>query len=296
MAERKPLYLTLQQNVGIQMPATASAIGIDLVTGKQIYYNPSSVAWVDQSAFTGSISGTVAGNPFIVAGPNIRTHYNSLGQWEFTGSNYFTETALNKISTTGSVAMTYLSASTGGEVTGSFKVNGGITGSITKLIDGSNYLIASGAVSLTTTSFGAVNILVHEDSGNYTPVLSFSGGGTPTYASQTGMYYKIGKIVQVNFALALSNLGVATGDVHMINLPFTSHASNDGAGSGQVIVFKNVNNSNRVSSITAYIGSNDVKASLYAIGTPAVNSTTLTNANLTNTTQLSGSLYYIANA
>ena len=39
------------------------------------------------SRITGSLSGTVAGNPFIVAGPNVTTKYNSLGQWEVTGSS-----------------------------------------------------------------------------------------------------------------------------------------------------------------------------------------------------------------
>lgn len=77
---------------------------------------------------TGSLSGTLAGNPFVVAGPNITTNYNSLGQWEITGSavNYFTEIALNSIATTGSVAMTYLSASTGAEITGSLAQGLGI--------------------------------------------------------------------------------------------------------------------------------------------------------------------------
>ena len=36
------------------------------------------------------------------------------------GTNFFTEIALDQIQTTGSVAMTYLSSSTGGEITGSF--------------------------------------------------------------------------------------------------------------------------------------------------------------------------------
>jgi len=35
---------------------------------------------------TGSIKNTAAGNPFIVAGSGITTNYNSLGQWEVTGS------------------------------------------------------------------------------------------------------------------------------------------------------------------------------------------------------------------
>jgi len=80
---------------------------------------------------TGSISGTVAGNPFIVAGSNITANYNSLGQWEITGSggggsNFFTELTLNSIATTGSVAMTYLSSSSGAEITGSFILSSSI--------------------------------------------------------------------------------------------------------------------------------------------------------------------------
>jgi hypothetical protein len=35
---------------------------------------------------TGSLSGTVDGNPFIVGGSGITTNYNSSGQWEITGS------------------------------------------------------------------------------------------------------------------------------------------------------------------------------------------------------------------
>ena len=35
---------------------------------------------------TGSISGTIGGNSFIAAGPNITANYNSSGQWEITGS------------------------------------------------------------------------------------------------------------------------------------------------------------------------------------------------------------------
>lgn len=38
------------------------------------------------TGFTGSLSGTIGGLPFIVGGPNITASYNSLGQWEITGS------------------------------------------------------------------------------------------------------------------------------------------------------------------------------------------------------------------
>lgn len=38
------------------------------------------------TGFTGSLSGTIGGLPFIVGGPNITASYNSLGQWAITGS------------------------------------------------------------------------------------------------------------------------------------------------------------------------------------------------------------------
>lgn len=39
------------------------------------------------TGFTGSLSGTIGGLPFIVGGPNITASYNYLGQWVLTGSN-----------------------------------------------------------------------------------------------------------------------------------------------------------------------------------------------------------------
>ena len=38
------------------------------------------------TGFTGSLSGTIGGLPFIVGGPNITANYNALGQWVLTGS------------------------------------------------------------------------------------------------------------------------------------------------------------------------------------------------------------------
>jgi hypothetical protein len=99
---------------------------------------------------TGSISGTVAGNnPFIIAGSNITANYNSLGQWEITGSggggtNFFTEIALDSIETTGSVAMTFLSASTGAAITGSITQGAGNTASGASSFARGNTTVASG--------------------------------------------------------------------------------------------------------------------------------------------------------
>ena len=72
---------------------------------------------------TGSISGTYAGDPFLVAGPNVTVNYNTLGQWAITssaaGTNIWAELDSTHISTTSSAAMAHLSASLGAEITGS---------------------------------------------------------------------------------------------------------------------------------------------------------------------------------
>ena len=52
--ERKPLYLTLDSTKQFELSTTASAVGIDLNTGKQIYYNTSSLDWATQETITAS--------------------------------------------------------------------------------------------------------------------------------------------------------------------------------------------------------------------------------------------------
>ena len=74
--ERKPLYLTLDSTKQFELPNTASAVGIDLNTGKQIYYNTSSLGWAYQETYSGSnaifgdITGSnlrLTGNPGVIA-------------------------------------------------------------------------------------------------------------------------------------------------------------------------------------------------------------------------------------
>lgn len=217
--ERKPLYLTLDSIKQFELPNTASAVGIDLNTGKQLYYNTSSNNWSIQSSFTGSV---------------------------------------------------------------------------TKLTDGSDYLIASGAVTLTTTSLGAVKVHVFEESGNWTPALSFSGVNTGhTYSSQAGRYYKIGRNIIANFAISLSALNGASGNVFLVNLPFTSETAGDGTGDGIIPAYKNLNNADKVSGIRMHLGSATTKADVYHSSNPEIQSQYLTNVNLTDTTQLTGSVRYI---
>lgn len=220
--ERRLLEVNLNKIHSNELPDTASAVGLDLNIGTQVYFNTGSLSWQTQTGFSGSL---------------------------------------------------------------------------TKLTDGSDYLIASGAVSLITTSLGAVKILVHEDAGNWTPVLSLSNGTSlPTLSSTAGRYYKIGRHVTLNFALTVDTLN-GTGNVTLINLPFLSETSNDGAGAGSVPEYVNINNSNQVSGISIHVKSNTTTADLFHVSNKNTASEALLDTNLTESptgTQLTGSFYYIA--
>jgi len=53
--QSKPLLINLEvNNKAYDLPTTASAVGIDLNTGKQLYYNTSSLGWTNQETITAS--------------------------------------------------------------------------------------------------------------------------------------------------------------------------------------------------------------------------------------------------
>ena len=67
--ERRPLFVPNESSKAV-ISSSVDISGSVVVTG----------------GITGSIKNTVAGNPFIAAGANITTTYNSLGQWVITGT------------------------------------------------------------------------------------------------------------------------------------------------------------------------------------------------------------------
>ena len=231
--ERKPLYLTLDSTKQFELPNTASAVGIDLNTGKQIYYNTSSLGWVTQETFSGSNA-----------------------------------------------------------------IFGNITGSLTVINASTPYLVGSGAVILSTASNGQVKILVSQDSGFWTPAFTFATpANSPTYSSQAGSYYKIGRQVTANFTIGLSDKGSSTGYISLVGLPFTSDtgANGAGAGAGVVVAFANIaGGGHSVSSISATVGSATTSASLYYTRDVVTDALRFHDGNLTNTTQLTGSITYIS--
>jgi len=79
----------------------------------------------------------------------------------------------------------------------------------------------------------------------------------------------------------------------LVDLPFTSETAGDGTGDGIIPAYKNLNNADKVSGIRMHLGSATTKADVYHSSNPEIESQYLTNVNLTNTTQLTGSVRYI---
>lgn len=109
------------------------------------------------SGITGSLQFTDnSSTPFIISGPDIAVNYNALGQWEISGSeaNFFTSPSNQVVRTTGSLEATYLSASTGAQLTGSLQVLGGITGSLSGTSAGNPFIVAGPNVTANYNSLG----------------------------------------------------------------------------------------------------------------------------------------------
>lgn len=254
-----------------------------------------------RNQISGSIFNTAAGLPYLTSSNSNLTMFQNHGtmQLEITssaGGNNKQIQYNNNSLFAGVPSLTYDGSTLQG--TGSFSgtFSGSLTGSLSMINASTPYLVGSGAVSLSTASNGQVKILVSQDSGTWTPAFTFDTiNDAHTYSSQAGRYYKIGRSVTANFAISLSSLGTSTGNVSLVNLPFVSEGGVDGSGAGNIIVFKNIANGvNRVVSIGAYVGSNTTSASLYRASAVGTDATTLTDSNLTNTTQLTGSITYIS--
>ena len=122
--ERKPLYITIPNIHQFELPTTASAGGVDLNTGRNLYYNTSSLAWVPQETFSGSSAtlGDITGSNLRLTG-NPGKIVNEVGPLTISSSV--------GITTTGSIIFSGSRSSNGTEqssvlVDGDIFVSGGI--------------------------------------------------------------------------------------------------------------------------------------------------------------------------
>jgi hypothetical protein len=125
-----------------------------------------------------------------------------------------------------------------------------------------------------STNAGADVLTV--ESGTWTPALGTMTGGPPTYAVQSGRYYKIGNICFMSFRLKLSAKNGVTGNVNITGLPFVvasatflqsgsyaSYASGVSLNSGEVLGFSTISNTNQMQviyrAVTGTVAATDTK-------------------------------------
>ena len=115
------------------------------------------------------------------------------------------------------------------------------TGGTLILRGGSTTATGTGiAFPATQSASSDANTLDDYEEGSWTPTLTFNGGSTGiTYSTRTGKYVKIGRFVQAQFRITLSNKGSSTGSAKVEGLPFPVRDEYGGACFGYVGAMNN---------------------------------------------------------
>ena len=131
----------------------------------------------------------------------------------------------------------------------------------------------------TQSASADANTLDDYEEGTWTPTILFGGNGVgQSYTFQLGAYTKIGRMVQLNFFVLLSNKGSSTGAMSLGGAPFSPTSYFSGA--------VDVHN-------TTYTG----QYVMYGFGLTQVTEggtqTNLTNSNASNSSVITGTINYI---
>ena len=145
-------------------------------------------------------------------------------------------------------------------------------------------LYLSGGVYLGGT--GSANQLDDYEEGTWTPTLQVNNSTTGiTYASRSGSYTKVGRMVTLLCDVTISNKGSNTGAVAIANFPFVAGdtlSSTSFNGTGFTGIWENLNTT--TSSITCWVSQGGTTAGVWrAIGSGSTSMVTLTDADLLNT-------------
>lgn len=129
--EKKPLLIRIPgEKEPNELPISASAVGYDVNTGNYIYYSTGSDNWV-------AVPSTTVATASFANNADLLDNLDSTAFARLSVTNIFTA---NQI------------------VTGSITVTTGFSGSLTRLSDGTPYLLAGTNITLSTGSSGAVTI------------------------------------------------------------------------------------------------------------------------------------------
>lgn len=194
--------------------------------------NPGVIIIPDEAAYkfplglSGSLTKLVDGSDYLIAGANITL---------MTGANGSITVSAEAGGVSAGGADTQVQYNDGGSALGgdsAFTFNKNtdtlsvtnISGSLTKLANGNDYLLAGSGISLSTGSNGSITISSTSPSWvSYIPTITSSGGNPtlPTSHNLHGRYFVQGKVMTVIFNFSgTSSLGATSGSGnYVISLP-----------------------------------------------------------------------------
>lgn len=272
----------------------SSSQGNDFIIGKRSVYGTPSLQIrnsVGNSLLTMSAGGDLAVTSVTASSYGSVGNYSGLFGQIRVGADQFgntikvvNDTNLNFVAN--NAVYFNVGASTAGNDTGTNVGYFGTNGLYLPSGKGIDFSAVANAAGMTS------ELLDDYEEGIYTPTLTFSGGGTPTYSAQYGLYTKVGQIVHVGGYLNVSSLSGCSGTARLV-LPFTTFATTSyyhGVALGYY---------GGLTGITAYglgldIAPNGTTGTFcYANGTGI---STLTTTNMTNSFYVEWAFTYRANS
>jgi len=126
------------------------------------------------------------------------------------------------------------------------------------------------------------NTLDDYEEGTFTPTVSYSTSGSPTYFNRAGFYTKIGRQVTINLMVGFAeNTGV--GNVSIGNLPFTSNSTSLYRLAGSV---QGSGMTGLVGGLVAYIGATQTSIEILQTNGGVYSGIFVTNANTSSDTDI----------
>ena len=198
--------------------------------------------------------------------PRVLTAINDTNGNELIGITA-TASAVNEI-TVANAATTAnpVISATGGDtnigITLTPKGTGGVTTANCFAVGGATPSTSGAGITFPATQSASTdaNTLDDYEEGTFTPTITASGGGSPTYSNQTGIYTKIGRAVSVYLYVGFSK-NTLTGNIKINGLPFT-------IGSGSAInncQYWYIPGGTNIYSLLAFSGGSNTALDLYKI-------------------------------
>lgn len=169
-----------------------------------------------------------------------------------------------------------------------------LSGAITVTAAGLTKTAATGVVTpgsytsanITVTADGIITAAANGSSGgsfaSFTPTLTFGGLAVAIAGTFTGEYLKVGNMVCVSIVITLTNKGTSTGSAVVAGLPFPVSISGTGA----------LDSANMLLMTAPYALASSATSAIALNQTGATGGAAMTDANFTNTSSITLSLFY----